>query len=64
MSAHHGQTPAAWTGVIIALVAFLVGGIGLVVDSMPTFYVGAVLLLLSPVVGGVMAKMGMGADPR
>ncbi len=64
MSAHHGQTPAAWTGVTIALVAFLVGGIGLVVDSMPTFYVGLVLLALSPVVGGVMARMGMGADPR
>jgi hypothetical protein len=64
MSAHHGQTPAAWTGVIIALVGFLVGGIGLVVDAMTVFYVGCVLLLLSVVVGGVMSKMGMGADTR
>jgi hypothetical protein len=64
MSAHHGQTPAAWTGVTIALVAFLVGAIGLVADIMPLFYVGAVLLLLSPVVGGVMSRMGMGADTR
>ena len=64
MSAHHGQTPAAWTGVIIALVGFLVGGIGLVVDVMPVFYVGCVLLALSAVVGGVMSKMGMGAETR
>ena len=62
MSAHHGQTPAAWTGVTIALVAFLVGGIGLVIDSMPMFYVGLVLLAISPIVGGVMSRMGMGAD--
>ena len=64
MSAHHGQTPAAWTGVIIALAGFLVGGIGLVVDVMPVFYVGCVLLALSAVVGGVMSKMGMGAETR
>ena len=64
MSAHHGQTPAAWTGVTIALVAFLVGGIGLVIDNLPTFFIGLVLLAASPVVGGVMSKMGMGADTR
>ena len=64
MSAHHGQTPAAWTGVIIALVGFLVGGIGLVIDVLPVFYVGCVLLVLSAVVGGVMSKMGLGADTR
>ena len=64
MSSHHGQTPAAWTGVIIALVGFLVGGIGLVIDVLPVFYVGCVLLLASAVVGGVMSKMGLGADTR
>ena len=64
MSAHHGQTPAAWTGVTIALLAFLVGGIGLVADLMVLFYVGCVLLVVSPVVGGVMSRMGMGADTR
>jgi hypothetical protein len=28
------------------------------------FYVGCVLLVVSPVVGGVMSRMGMGADTR
>ena len=64
MSSHHGQTPAAWTGVTIALVAFLVGGIGLVVESMAMFWIGMVLLVVSPLVGGVMSRMGLGADTR
>ena len=64
MSAHHGQTPAAWNGVTIALVAFLIGGIGLVVDSMLMFWIGMVLLVVSPLVGGVMSRMGLGADTR
>ncbi len=64
MSAHHGRTPAAWTGVAIALIGFVLGGVGLVVESMPLFYVGLVLGVVSAVVGGVMSKMGMGAQAR
>ena len=41
--AHHGNTPAAWTGVTIILVGFTVGGIGLMVDSWPMFWVGVAL---------------------
>ncbi len=57
--AHHGNTPAAWTGVLIILVGFVVGGIGLVIDNWPMFWVGVV----GPVVGKVMQKMGLGAEP-
>lgn len=64
MSSHHGSTPAAWTGMAITLVAFLVGGIGLLLESMPVFYVGLALAVLAAVVGGVMSRMGMGAEPR
>jgi hypothetical protein len=64
MSSHHGSTPAAWTGVTIALLAFLVGGVGLLIESMPLFYVGLVLAAVAVIAGGVMAKMGMGAEPR
>ncbi len=63
-TAHHGSTPAAWTGVTIALVAFVVGGLGLLIESMPVFYVGLALGALSVIVGGVMARMGKGAEPR
>ena len=42
--AHHGNTPAAWTGVLVILVGFVIG-------------------VLGPVVGKIMQKMGLGAEP-
>lgn len=59
--AHHGNTPAAWTAVTVAMVGFVVGGIGLMLDpiSMPVFWVGIALGVASLVVFAVMAKMGM-----
>jgi len=63
MSAHHGSTPAAWTGVAIVLLAFVVGGLGLVLENMPLFFAGVALGPVGAIVGYVMAKMGMGGDP-
>ena len=59
--AHHGNTPAAWTGVVIILVGFTIGGVGLVVSSWPMFWVGVIVGVLGPVVGKIMQKMGLGA---
>ena len=61
--AHHGNTPAAWTGVVLILLAFAVGGLGLVLGSWLTFWVGVALCPIGMIVGKVMQKMGMGADP-
>ncbi len=61
--AHHGNTPAAWTGVTIILVGFVVGGIGMVIESWPMFWVGIAMLPLGVIVGKVMSMMGMGAEP-
>lgn len=61
--AHHGNTPAAWTAVMIILAGFVVGGIGLVIDSWPMFWVGVALAPIGLIVGVVMSKMGMGAEP-
>jgi hypothetical protein len=57
---HHGNTPAAWTAVSVALVGFLVGGVGLVVDNYVVFWTGVGILVLAGVVGKVMQAMGMG----
>jgi hypothetical protein len=62
-SAHHGSTPAAWAGVGIVLLGFLVGGLGLVLGNMPIFFVGCALAPLGAVVGMVMSKMGLGGEP-
>jgi hypothetical protein len=59
--AHHGNTPAAWTAVTVALLGFVVGGIGLMLDpvSLALFWVGIALGVVSVLVFAVMAKMGM-----
>ena len=61
--AHHGNTPAAWTGVGIVLVGFVVAGVGLVLMSWPLFWVGVALGPVGGIVGLMMARMGYGAEP-
>ncbi|KQZ69938.1 MULTISPECIES: HGxxPAAW family protein [unclassified Nocardioides] len=62
MSDNHGNTPAAWTAVIIGLVAFVIAGVGLMLSpiSMPVFWIGMAFLPLALVVFVVMTKMGLG----
>ena len=61
MASHHGNTPAAWTAVSVAMLGFVVGGVALMLDpiSMPIFWVGIALGVASIVVFAVMAKMGL-----
>ncbi len=59
---HHGSTPAAWTAVILCLVAFCIGGAGLMLDNWVVFWVGVGLLVVSGVVGKVMQAMGLGSE--
>lgn len=58
MADNHGNTPAAWTAVAIALAAFVVGGVGLMAGSMVTFWVGVALAPVAIIVGYVLARMG------
>ncbi|CAI9419850.1 HGxxPAAW family protein [Nocardioides sp. T2.26MG-1] len=61
MSDSHGNTPAAWTAVAVAMLGFVVGAVGLLLDpvSYPVFWVGVALGVSSLVVFGVMAKLGL-----
>ena len=58
----HGSTPAAWTAVTIIMVAFLIGGIGVVAALPWLFWAGVALVVVGIVVGKVMQMMGMGAE--
>lgn len=60
--AHHGNTPAAWTGVVIILVGFAVGGLGLVLFNWWMFWAGVLLWPIGLVIAKIMQKMGMGSD--
>jgi hypothetical protein len=59
--AHHGNTPAAWTAVTLALLAFVVAGIGLIVGSWLVFWIGVAFAPAAVVIGLIMAKMGLNA---
>jgi hypothetical protein len=61
MSDNHGNTPAAWAAVSVAMLGFVVAGIGLMFDpiSRPIFWVGVVIGCASAAVFVVMAKMGL-----
>ncbi len=57
----HGHTPAAWTTVIIVCVAFIVGGIAVMVQNWPLFWIGGVALTVAGgIIGKIMQMMGLG----
>jgi hypothetical protein len=58
---HHGRTVAAWTGSTIALIAFVVGGIAVVIQNWPLFWVSVVLAVVALIVTVVLQRLGYGA---
>ena len=61
MADNHGNTPAAWTAVSVAMLGFLVGSIALMLDPvrMPMFWVGVALAVAALPIFLVMGKMGL-----
>lgn len=56
----HGSTPAAWTTVIIIMIAFVVGTLAVVMGNWVMFWVAAGLVVLGAIIGGIMKKAGLG----
>lgn len=61
MPAHHGSTPAAWTGVGLALAGFAIGAVGLVMGNWLIFWMGAAVVVTAVVVAKILAAAGLGA---
>lgn len=61
MSNNHGNTPAAWSAVVVGLLGFVVGAVGLMLDPvrMTIFWVGVGLGVGALLLFAVMAKMGL-----
>ena len=57
--ADHGNTPAAWTGVVIGLLGFVVGGVGVILSpiNMVLFWAGVAIVVLGGVVYFAMDKV-------
>lgn len=64
MSDSHGNTPAAWSAVAVALLGFLIGSIGLLLEpiSYVVFWIGVAVVVIAGVLFFVMAKMGYHAE--
>ncbi|HWI41972.1 MAG TPA: HGxxPAAW family protein [Nocardioides sp.] len=60
MAENHGNTPAAWTGVLVSLVGFLIGAVGMATDPLnwTLFWIGVAVVVIGAVVFGVLAKLG------
>lgn len=56
----HGNSPAAWTAVIIMLVAFTIGTVAFWLDLAWLVWASVGLLVVGAIVGGVLAKLGYG----
>lgn len=58
---HHGSTPAAWTGVAVAMVAFVLGSVAIMRDpvNQTWLWVALVLGALALPIFLVMARLGL-----
>lgn len=58
----HGHSPAAWTAVLIMLIAFTIGMFAFWFDAPIFVWAAAGLFVIGGIVGFVMAKMGYGVN--
>lgn len=58
----HGHSPAAWTAVVIMLLAITVGTVAFFLEMAWLVWVSAAFVLVGAVVGWAMAKAGYGVD--
>ena len=56
----HGNSPAAWTTVLIMLIGALVMSIAFVIANTPIFIAGGVVMVIGLLVGFGMRKVGFG----
>jgi hypothetical protein len=56
----HGNSPAAWTCVIVMLIGALIASIAFVIASTPIFIGGIGVMVLGLILGWIMRKAGYG----
>jgi hypothetical protein len=56
----HGSSPAAWTAVVIMLIGIAIATTALVLDAYALVWVGAVLVPIGLIVGGILKAVGLG----
>ena len=56
----HGNSPAAWTCVIVMLIGALIASIAFVIANTPIFWAGIAVMVLGLLAGFIMRKAGYG----
>lgn len=59
---HHGDSPAAWTAVIIGLIAVTSGTVGLFIEHDVLIWGSVGLFVFAFVLGFILSKMGYGIN--
>lgn len=60
---HHGKTPAAWTGTVIAAIGALIATVGFFLNiNWTVVWIGLAVMVAAPIVGGIMTKVGFGQE--
>ena len=58
---HHGQSPAAWAGVILSGIGFLIGTVAFMMGpNMTLIWIAAAFIALGVIAAGVLRGMGSG----
>lgn len=60
----HGNTVAAWTAVITAIVGTAVLTLGFLITNWTMMYVGLALAIVSIPLGPILSKLGFGLDGK
>jgi hypothetical protein len=56
----HGSSPAAWTAVVIMLIGIAIGTAALFLNVLGLVWLGAALIPIGLIVGGIMKAVGFG----
>jgi len=63
-ASEHGSTPAAWTGVVLVTIAFIVGTLAIILANWAMFWVGVGILILGGVIPLIMSRASRAASAR
>ena len=57
---HHGNTVAAWTAVSVIMAAFVIGGVGVLLQNWLVFWAAVALAVVGGILGKVLQMLGFG----
>ncbi len=58
---HHGRTTAAWVGSLVAMLATIMGGIGVMMQNWVLFWVAVAVLVVGLILTKILQVAGHGA---